>query len=333
MLTFGFKTSYASTTSQASSTLQSSHTSQNLQNSKGSQALQNSQGSQVSQSSQSSQTTANSSNANSAQNNLQYQGQSYGWFYYNWQLAQDADEELASKTTVPPVPKFISSAWLKMALPLYLEQALDNPSEENVLTYLYLQNYATQQASLFSEQVTLLTQGNALLDNNGVFPQNAVARQYREQMAAHTRRMVLSHYAHKLLLVFTLAGDFESKNFAILAAQNAEALGIKVVIAAIDGQVIPELRKFEYLPAEEALAFADNAQVEILPTVHVFSLEKGEVLVEGATDIQDFEMRLLRFMYKENIISRQQFNLARGVINERLQESEQVGDLIKKLGK
>lgn len=271
-------------------------------------------------------------------NNFSYQPQDQGWFYYNWELEEDKPlSELPQalpqgKMTLeqlPPVPEQISVAWLRTNLPKYLEFAMDNPSQENVLAYLYLQTYASQQASVFSEQAQLVTQGNAILDNNAVFPQNAVARQYREQLAAQMRRELIRTHAAQLTMIFTISGDYESRNFTALAAKAASNLGIKVQIYEVNAQVYPELAQYWHMTDLKRInEFINSAPIEMVPTVNLFSPTGGVFLVEGATDLQEFEMRIVRYLYKQQFISREQFNLARGIMSERLQDPAKVSEFI-----
>ncbi|RIY33763.1 conjugal transfer protein TraF [Psittacicella gerlachiana] len=259
-----------------------------------------------------------------------YHLQNQGWFYYNWQLLQEQEREQGlTLEQLPPVPTKISSAWLRQALPLYLEFAMDNPSEANVLAYLYLQTYAQQKAALFSEQAQLVTQGNAILDSNAFFPQNAMAQQYREQMSAAMRQNLIRLHAPALTLVFTVAQDYESKNFTALAAKAASELGIKVEIYEVNGKVHPELKDFWHQRDPRKIqSFLQQAAVEIVPSVHIFSPSHGAFLVEGAVDLQEFEQRIIRYLYLTKLISRTEYNLTRGVINERQQDPEKIQELI-----
>ncbi|MFC6276890.1 conjugal transfer protein TraF [Psittacicella hinzii] len=287
----------------------------------------------------------------------QYGAQEQGWFYYNWDLEQELDGEVfpqpqlphnpnpelvpqstpeptSTPKAVPPVPSNITVAWLQQHLPQYLERAMDQPTTENVLAYLYLQAYAQQKAWVFAEQAQMVSQGNPYLDNNAAFTVNASARQYREQLANQLRKKLFNLHADKFVLLMVISGDFESKNFAELISMAVKNYGVKLGIFDIQGRVYAGLEQhMQQLPVAKVLEFVQQQQTPIFPTLYVVDKEKTQVLVAGATDLVDLEARLMRYLYSAGLVTRVEFNMARGIMAEAMYDSAQLSQVVnQKLG-
>jgi len=107
---------------------------------------------------------------------------SEGWFWYEVAPEEPEKKEPEEKDelTSPPPPKPpeqkepeageeagpapLSSAWIKANLTKYLERATDNPTQENVAAYLYLQRLSVDKAQRFADATQTVIQQEPLLD-------------------------------------------------------------------------------------------------------------------------------------------------------------------------
>jgi len=112
-----------------------------------------------------------------------YGKKSEGWFFYNEKYdkkkkklekkktpvakAQSQPKKEPLKTPVKPVysgPPPLSSAWLKVNLPKYLNKALDDPSPQNVRAYLILQKVALDKSERFTDMSKRISVTDPVLD-------------------------------------------------------------------------------------------------------------------------------------------------------------------------
>lgn len=286
----------------------------------------------------------------SQDNAFSYDRQEQGWFYYNWTTPYSEEEDKTqpypvtpSSTSTPdssltlplkPVPAKITVAWLRENLPHYLEAAIDNPTDQQVLAYLYLQSYANQKAGIFAEQAQLVSQGDPFLDNNAAFTNNSQARQYRDQFANKLRTKLIEMNKRNFVLLMIINNDYESLQFAKLLGYAANKYGVKFSVFDLQGRTYPSLNHLDQVSApKQVWEFVSKHNTTTFPTLYVVDRESTAVLVAGATDLADLETRLIRYLYSKHFISRTEFNVARGIMTEQVQQESELANFINtKLG-
>lgn len=231
--------------------------------------------------------------------------------------------------TVPAVPRNITSAWLRVNLPLYLEHAVDQPTDNNVLAFLYLQAFANQKAWVFSERAKLVAQGNDYLDNNGAFPNLYTARAYREQLAKHIRATLFNKFQDQVGLILLISSDYESRAFAQLVGLFSLKYNIKFVTANLHGKFQPDLANYNQITnLREVAQLVRKQQAQIYPTLYVVDRQQTSTLVTGAIDSDELEQRMLRYLFKQNYITQTEYNMARGILIDPQQSDVQLASLI-----
>lgn len=119
-----------------------------------------------------------------------YQNGDEGWFFYNEEdeiepekpkpkpkpkpapVKQETAKAPEEKVDVPNVqqvytgPAPLSAKWLKANLPKYLNNAIDNPTPNNVSAYLYLQKLSMDKASKFAKVAHLMASIDPQLDES-----------------------------------------------------------------------------------------------------------------------------------------------------------------------
>lgn len=242
---------------------------------------------------------------------------------------QQGTQQEVAEDKLPAVPRNITSAWLRVNLPLYLEHAVDQPTDNNVLAFLYLQAFANQKAWVFSERAKLVAQGNDYLDNNGAFPNLYTARAYREQLAKHIRATLFNKFQDKVGLILLISSDYESRAFAQLVGLFSLKYNMKFVTANLHGKFQPDLANYNQITnLREVAQLVRKQQAQIYPTLYVVNRNQTATLVTGAIDSDELEQRMLRYLFKQNYITQTEYNMARGILLDPQQSDSQLASLI-----
>lgn len=276
-------------------------------------------------------------------------GETKGWFWYNWQDSNTEEESAESQQPTPepemdevqlemlvkeslrrpPVPTNITTAWLTKNLPKFMELAMDNPTDENILSYLYLQSYAVQKATKFSDQAQLLTQGNPILDNNAAFPSLAVSRPYREQFAQRFKGHLIENLNHHFALLMLIGDDYESKTFSGLVSLLAERYGVSLTFANTTGKEIPELQGHPQITDQaEVFRLIDKTKAISVPTLYGIDAKDTKIIVSGPVDMEALEQRIINYLRTSGLINETEYNYARGKFVETSQDGSTLSDLI-----
>jgi conjugal transfer pilus assembly protein TraF len=114
-------------------------------------------------------------------------------------------------------PPSLSAAWLKVNIPLYLSAAIDDPSEENVKAFLYLQHYSMEKASTFADAAQEALVGDPVLDGNNQRPISTFANKAVESKATQNKENILESLTNKIgIFYFANDGDLSQTQNPIL---------------------------------------------------------------------------------------------------------------------
>lgn len=106
-----------------------------------------------------------------------YNRDAEGWFWYiDPERVEDEKPEPEKPKPKSDAPKDkkkerdgpppLSTAWLRVNLDKFRDLAIDNPTQENVAAYFYLQRYAMDKAQAFAEMARMVVTTDPLLDEN-----------------------------------------------------------------------------------------------------------------------------------------------------------------------
>lgn len=166
---------------------------------------------------------------------------------------------------------------------------------------MYLQAYASQKASVFSEQAKLISQGKPFLDTNQSFPLNSSTRQYRDQFSFLLKQELVEKFNDHYSLVLLIGSDYESRTFSLIVQTIAEQHDLNFATANIDGKpkqlINPRFRQFTDVYQVKKLA--DKFQVQVFPSLFVIGKHNQEILVAGSATASDIYERLINYFYKQ----------------------------------
>lgn len=184
-----------------------------------------------------------------------YKGKAEGWFWYKDPPKEEAEpkKELPPPPPAPPPPppppppekiepqapkgpEVFSVAWIKKNLPKYRDRAIDNPTEENVQAYYYLQRVMMDKASRFSEASSRAIMKDPFLDEDSRRPVATYAANALNRDVTANKDKVLRSLSDKVGLFFFF------KSNCMLCAEQANVLqsltsstGINIIPISIDG--------------------------------------------------------------------------------------------------
>lgn len=176
-----------------------------------------------------------------------------GWFWYEDPKELPIPEIQAPKPQAPQVQKPVDSkqpgsvAWLREQMPVLLEEAINNPSKENVEAYLYAQRLAMDKSQRYAQASAKVVANDPLLDENNRVPLTAFAKVNFLQANDAAKNEALAHLG-------TIAGlwlVFDSKCAKHCGSQvdviNMVASKHKLITKFIstDGKGLPNVPKFE----------------------------------------------------------------------------------------
>lgn len=140
-----------------------------------------------------------------------------GYFWYKDKFEAEPEEpekEEISKpvvTTPPPVepagPAPLSSKWIRENMQNYLDNAIDNPTPENITAYLMIQKYAMDKSFAYMDATESATLGNPLLDEINKRPSANFAKKELDRSANETRKTVLTKISQNAGLFVFLDGS------------------------------------------------------------------------------------------------------------------------------
>jgi len=179
-----------------------------------------------------------------------YQDKERGWF---WKEEPEIIEEVEpekpeppkpvviapppSEPAPPPGPEKFSAEWLKVNLPIALNSAIDNPTQDNVAYYLYLQRLTMDKASRYAEMVKLVTAQDPVLAEMDRRPNASFAAKTSDRQAQDNTAKVMQEVSKQAVLWFFYASDcpYCHKSIPMLnILQNA--YGFRVRAISLDGK-------------------------------------------------------------------------------------------------
>ncbi len=180
-----------------------------------------------------------------------YQQKERGWFWYEAPIEEVPEielppepkplkqEQMAQKNSPPLKP--LSSEWFRANLTQYRDEAVDNPTPENVSKYMYLQRVMLDKAEWFTDATKQVVMADPILDENSrrpiaTFGANALDEQAELGMAKVAKQLAK---AAGLWFFYSSTCTFCIKEAGVLKGL-ANAYGFKVMAIALDGLPLPD---------------------------------------------------------------------------------------------
>lgn len=183
-----------------------------------------------------------------------YEDKERGWFWYEDPVFDEepAEEEATSLPPVqekktepeqpakPPGVKPLSAEWFRKNMEKYRDKAIDEPTQQNVSAYMYLQRVMLDKAEKFSEVSQRVVMSDPVLDENSRRPIATFGAFVMDDKAAKGTEKAAKKLAENAGLWFFYAStcEFCIKEVGVLKGLM-NAYGFKVLPIALDGLPLP----------------------------------------------------------------------------------------------
>jgi conjugal transfer pilus assembly protein TraF len=220
-----------------------------------------------------------------------------GWFWY--QRLPDPIEPPDPDPALPATPPGpvtatppLSTAWFRAHIQDYMDQAIDNPTPDNVRAFLYLQRVMMDKGNRFADVSQQVVMGDPFLDEISRRPLAPFAAQQMDRAAGAARDGVLQDIASQAGLFFFYRSDcpYCQLQAPIMAALQ-EQFGFEVFAIAVDGLPLPNGAYPDYRPdTGQAQALGVNTVPAIFLVQPPGTLEP---VGQGAMTLDELGQRLV----------------------------------------
>ncbi len=228
----------------------------------------------------------------------------------------NASEKSASEPKAKPStePQPLSSAWLKQNLEHYLNQAIDEPSSENVAAFYYLQRVMMDKAERFTNAARYVVMSDPQLDETVRRPVATYAANEANHQANVVADQALKAIAAQAGILFFFRSDCPYCHVqAPILAMLENAYGFKIYPVSLDGLPMPNgfFSQFK----------RDNGQaamlgVEQTPALFLMKPPKQIVpLAQGALSLEEVTGRILLVAKEAGWIDATQYQTTQGIRN------------------
>ena len=253
-----------------------------------------------------------------------YEGKEEGWFWREAvpeptvaELPEGPPEQPMAQQgeDIPPPaesigPRPLSPEWMRAKLPEYRDQALENPTPENVRAYFYLQRHAMNMAERFALVAQKVVLSDPTLDENTRRPISTYGGQVFDEVARQNTLRVAKKIA-------SLAGVwyFYKSDCPYCRAQNPvlerlqRRIGLAVLPVALDDRAMPEAVFARFVPDR---GHAQQLGVTQTPTLYLVRKPDEFVLLsEGLVTDDGLLARIVYAGHEAGWITDEEFNSTR----------------------
>jgi len=179
-----------------------------------------------------------------------YQQKERGWFWYEPLVEEEPEIELPPEPKPPKIEKAeqksspvkpLSSEWFRVNLTKYRDEAVDNPTPDNVSKYMYLQRVMLDKAERFTDATKQVVMADPILDENSRRPIATFGANALDEQAEFGTAKVAKQLAKTAGLWFFYSSTctFCIKEAGVLKGLG-NAYGFKVMAIALDGLPLPD---------------------------------------------------------------------------------------------
>ncbi|WP_347987644.1 conjugal transfer protein TraF [Methylomonas sp. AM2-LC] len=192
-------------------------------------------------------------------------------------------------TQIPPdEPAPLSSAWLRKNMESYLNQAIDDPSHENVAAFYYLQRVMMDKAERFTNAARYVVMSDPQLDETVRRPIATYAANEANHQASVAAERALKDIAGQAGILFFFRSDCAYCHVqAPILSMLERAYGFKVYAVSLDGLPMPNglFGNFKLDRGQAALLGVEQTPAMFLmkPPKKIVPLSQGVLSLEEMT--------------------------------------------------
>lgn len=211
-------------------------------------------------------------------------------------------------------PQPLTSAWLKQNLEHYLNQAIYDPSPENVAAFYYLQRVMMDKAERFTHAARYVVMSDPQLDETVRRPVATYAANEANRQASVVAEQALKSIAAQAGILFFFRSDCPYCHVqAPILAMLENAYGFKIYPVSLDGLPMPNgfFSQFKHDQGQAALL-----GVEQTPALFLMKPPRQIVpLAQGALSLEEITGRILLAAKEAGWIDASHYQTTQGIRN------------------
>jgi conjugal transfer pilus assembly protein TraF len=206
----------------------------------------------------------------------------------------------------------LSSAWLRKNMENYLNKAIDEPSQENVAAFYYLQRVMMDKAERFTNAARYVVMSDPQLDETVRRPVATYAANEANHQASVMADKVLKSIASQAGILFFFRSDCPYCHVqAPVLSMLENAYGFKIYPVSLDGRAMPNglFRQFKLDQGQAAL-------LGVTQTPALFLMKPPKQIVplsQGALSLEELTSRVLLAAKKSGWIADSQYQTTQGI--------------------
>ena len=266
-----------------------------------------------------------------------YDDQEEGWFWYKEEpppeekdpkeptppvakKEKEPEEKKTevAKTTPPPGPKPLSTEWFNENLEKYRNQAIDDPTRENVEAYYRLQRIGLEKAQVFAEVAQQVVTANPYLDNTSARNPGGPSGRAQDKRARQNRRRIANEIWEEVGIAYFFDEECVlCEEQAPVLSRIANTYNLEILPVSLDGSPAPgqlasmdvtqDRGQSEMLEIDEA-----PAMYLVRPPGQFIPISDGYLLENQIFD------RTIEVAYNEDWIDQEAYDSTRGINRERI---------------
>jgi len=216
------------------------------------------------------------------------------------------------KPFTPAESKPLSSEWLKQNMERYLNQAIDDPTQENVAAFYYLQRVMMDKAERFTNAARYVVMSDPQLDETVRRPVATFAANEANHQASLMAEKALKEIAAQAGILFFFRSDCPFCHLqAPILSMLENAYGFKIYPVSLDGLPMPNglFSQFKRDQGQAAML-----GVEQTPALFLMKPPRQIVpLAQGALSLEEVTGRILLAAKEAGWIAHSQYQTAQGI--------------------
>lgn len=261
-----------------------------------------------------------------------YDRKAEGWFWYKEEIPEEEPEPekpepqvvaapppqqpepTAPAPAVPQGPAVFSAAWFRENLPKYKDEAWNNPTIENVRTYMYLQRYAMDRSEQFADATELAVVGDPFLDEESRRPSATFASQKLDRWAGQEKDQLAHKIAQKAGIFFFFRSDSDTSRVQAPILKMLELRdGFTILPISVDGKPLPN-GIFPDFRTDQGQA--EKLGAEVFPSLYLVSEDREvEPIAQGVLSLADLKHRIILVARRRGWITEEEFNKTKPIMN------------------
>ena len=212
----------------------------------------------------------------------------HGFYYYDDKAMPKKIHRPLKHNSSPNISTFSRADWLEKNHKKILHQALDDPSEHNVLKALFINKLMQDKTTRYTDVAKSLIQTNPFLDESSRRPLSSFGAKFADEKAAHAKEQLLHALANKVGIYFFFVSTCPACHRAApLLKSFASRYDITVKAISIDG---PPLQSGLFKDYSTNQGQAEKLGITNVPSLVLFSPPDHFALIAQGTLLSQDEL-------------------------------------------